>query len=385
MPILEPAELRQIRDAMITGNLTLIDRPELLYLVNPMVAAALPIYMVVLSQFNSDLINLNNYTNMPDGSIPLRNYLENVADKLYGKQEASVIQGMLEKVSTFTLTSSRPVNLVPKDAGNERAIFRDDMLDYDFLLTGSRVGAAVAKILVSGFEGGNPLITENGTQLVGSGTCWLATKDLIITNHHVINNRLRDNDFADDDDLLLQAKSATVQFDYDRQNANVTTVSVSELICSERNLDYALLRLANTLDRKPLSIHSRIMSPPPGDYVPVNIIQHPNGNPKRVAIRNNLVNSASDETLSYFTDTLSGSSGSPVFNDAWKVVALHRGWQPVVNINFQGKNTAYANYGTQILKIMAHIKQMDLAVWGEIRQAQAPNLDNIYFETFTLA
>ena len=55
----------------------------------------------------------------------------------------------------------------------------------------------------------------------------------------------------------------------------------------------------------------------------VNIIQHPNGLPKTIAIRNNLLTARSDTRLLYETDTDFGSSGAPVFNDQWDVVALH--------------------------------------------------------------
>lgn len=376
MPILEDKDLRAVRTAMTNGGIGLTQRADQLYLINPVIAASLPIRDNAYDQIFSDLRNLNTYTNMPDGSIPLLTYLENSVDKLFGKPEAEVLQDMVEKVSGFTLSSAHPVNLQAKDAKNEVAIHRDDMLDFGFLGQGYRAGASVAKILVNGFENGNPLLTDNGTQQVGAGTCWLLTPDLILTNHHVINNRLQDDVIVADKDFTLQAQNSTAQFDYDYQNANIQSVQVQELICADRALDYALLRLSAKLPRAPLPIHNRIVSPPPGEYLPVNIIQHPNGNPKRVAVRNNLVNSSSAELLTYFTDTLRGSSGSPVFNDTWKVVALHRGWQPVVNINFQGKDTAYVNYGTQILKILAHIKQSAPTAWDEVHKAH-PDLDGI--------
>ena len=58
----------------------------------------------------------------------------------------------------------------------------------------------------------------------------------------------------------------------------------------------------------------------------VTIIQHPGGEPKQIALRENFVLAlpdAADRYLYYQTDTTPGSSGSPVFNDDWEVVALH--------------------------------------------------------------
>ena len=55
----------------------------------------------------------------------------------------------------------------------------------------------------------------------------------------------------------------------------------------------------------------------------VNVIQHPGGILKMIAVRNNLLTHRTDRTLLYETDTLKGSSGAPVFNDSWEVIALH--------------------------------------------------------------
>jgi hypothetical protein len=57
------------------------------------------------------------------------------------------------------------------------------------------------------------------------------------------------------------------------------------------------------------------------DYV--NIIQHPYGLPKQIALYHNIVAFADDNRVQYLTDTDRGSSGSPVFDSNWNVVALH--------------------------------------------------------------
>lgn len=58
-----------------------------------------------------------------------------------------------------------------------------------------------------------------------------------------------------------------------------------------------------------------------GDYV--SIIQHPEGGLKRITVSENQVVNVYEHRLQYTTDTMKGSSGSPVFDDAWRVVALH--------------------------------------------------------------
>ncbi|WP_343624483.1 serine protease [Flavobacterium lindanitolerans] len=55
----------------------------------------------------------------------------------------------------------------------------------------------------------------------------------------------------------------------------------------------------------------------------VNIIQHPKGEMKQISLYHNIVTHTNDRVVQYLTDTLKGSSGSPVFNSDWEVVALH--------------------------------------------------------------
>jgi len=60
----------------------------------------------------------------------------------------------------------------------------------------------------------------------------------------------------------------------------------------------------------------------------LNIIQHPNAEPKQLALRENRLTDRLELMLHYETDTAPGSSGSPVFNDQWEVVALHHSGVP---------------------------------------------------------
>ena len=55
---------------------------------------------------------------------------------------------------------------------------------------------------------------------------------------------------------------------------------------------------------------------------PVNIIQHPAGRQKEIAIHENKVKRVLDKVIHYETDTEPGSSGSPVFNNNWDLVGL---------------------------------------------------------------
>ncbi len=68
---------------------------------------------------------------------------------------------------------------------------------------------------------------------------------------------------------------------------------------------------------------------------PVNVVGHPMGRLKEIAVRDNALVQRLDDFLHYRTDTEPGNSGSPVFNDQWEVVALHH--QGVPNTDRQGR------------------------------------------------
>jgi hypothetical protein len=112
---------------------------------------------------------------------------------------------------------------------------------------------------------------------------------------------------------------------------------------TENELDYALLRLAAPLGARPREPKPEPGAPnrgwifvPPADVWPfkpkmgVVIAQHAAGLPLRLAIdthaiddKKNLGPNAARTRVRYATNTLGGSSGSPVFDMEWNLIALH--------------------------------------------------------------
>lgn len=133
-------------------------------------------------------------------------------------------------------------------------------------------------------------------------------------------------------------------------------------------LDYAIVKIDKPLERIPLTLAPSSLKNLYNAQHPVNIIQHPAGQPKMLSIRNNRVHELTEWELSYFTDTESGSSGSPVCNDNWQVVALHRRWHKLPNrdVSYQGKQTDWDNRGTRIDRIIEDVKQNYPALLQEL-------------------
>jgi V8-like Glu-specific endopeptidase len=119
-------------------------------------------------------------------------------------------------------------------------------------------------------------------------------------------------------------------------------------------LDVCLAEVEETPGNPPLSSWGALelapaASPKAGDHV--TIIQHPQGGPKQIALTANQVVNVYQHWLQYSTDTLPGSSGSPVFNDDWKVVAIHHAGGELV-ANARG-DKMFANQGILLSSICA--------------------------------
>ena len=341
-------------------------------------------------QVDSDLRRMNQIRKLANGTIPLVPWLRNGIRVFRGFAQVTRFEDALEKVSSAGETTAGVVS--PNDVPSvdfEELITDgiDDLQEVSFLRLGALRLAAVAKLLVPVIEGGQQSKLPDGKPENGAGTGWLIGSDLLLTSYHVIRNRHPDAAPPSGDDLRLQALGTQARFFYDTDNAAGTEIGISDLLAvgKPKTQDYALLRLVTkpNIDYLPI-LNEQVTMPqsvktPKGTAVRVfvvNIIQHPNGGPKRVALRNNLVYAADYPRLHYFTDTLGGSSGSPVFNDQWRVVALHRGARPM-QAEFQGRRVGYVNEGIQIHAILtaldeqAQTDQHLAAALDQIRQEQA--------------
>lgn len=153
-----------------------------------------------------------------------------------------------------------------------------------------------------------------------SGSGFLTRGNIVVTNHHVLPDR-------------ETAREAVVQFNY-QMSVFGSDSPVDEYhlqpddffrSCSEH--DWSAVRVEGNPAKVwgVLDLNSKSV-PVDGDRI--NIIQHAGGGQKQVSCLANIVVFVGLGRLQYLTDTLPGSSGSPVFDRNWNVVAVHHsgGW-----------------------------------------------------------
>jgi V8-like Glu-specific endopeptidase len=327
-----------------------------------------------LTQFQLDLATLNNTERLANGEVPLVQFLKNAANqlRLRGRPEADDFEAIAQNIGnrTFGVPPMPNPQLLREVVQNEAIVGVDDMVDFAFLAKGIRVGQSVARIIVPRFEGGVLKQANNGPWTM-VGTAWVLAPTLMLTNHHVIAARLTGEPEPSPADFALQAGGSVVEFDFDAPGSVVKKIAVTKVEADSIDLDYSVIRLVSDAGRPALGFNPQRVVFGPASYDPVNIIQHPRGQPKRIAFRNNLLTGADNETIRYFTDTDFGSSGSPVCDDNWRVVALHRGAEFVKGVTFQGKSTAYVNFGSQLQAVLDKLQAQNADIHAELQQAQA--------------
>ncbi len=152
-----------------------------------------------------------------------------------------------------------------------------------------------------------------GGQLLAA---WAGTL-VVVTNFHVVN-RAR---LGPGHDLVVAFEDGPTGIPIQE----VVWESPAAMVGSNPpvSLDTAVLRLA----ADPPGLPSYQPSPDPGPKVDerVYVIGHPLGQDLALSLYDNEVVGASDVLLHYRAPTRPGSSGSPVFDDQWRLVGLHHG------------------------------------------------------------
>ncbi|RIK48232.1 MAG: hypothetical protein DCC57_13550 [Chloroflexi bacterium] len=269
--------------------------------------------------------------------------------------------GMAEMVGAVLSREVAPPGRTPIQALYERIIAQNDLLGAAFLLEGAQVSRSVGRITVR-TPAGRPLHW---------GTGFLVSSRLLLTNNHVIATR-------------AEAVPSVVEFNYYVQPDGRTSTSIlfalepQSFFITNPQLDYTLVAV-QAVNAAGVALESRGWNPMIPDQGKIlvgeraNILQHPQGEPQQLALRQNEITELLDDFLHYVSDTHQGSSGSPVFNDQWELFALHhagvpqrddqgrillRSGQPWDNRATTADQISWiANEGVRISRIVADLEQ----------------------------
>lgn len=216
--------------------------------------------------------------------------------------------------------------------GLERILGKSDLCSINFLTRGLEAAKAVARIRVRQPDGSGEWY----------GTGFLVAPGLLLTNNHVLAN-------AD------QAALGVAEFNFEHDLYGVEAprraynLTPSRLFFTDSGLDCTFVEVApRSFEGMPLSEFGHLplieASGKAIDEEWVSMIQHPGGQPKQIAIRDSQIvtlqaedvgNIDLDSFIHYTTDSEPGSSGAPVLNDQWQVVALHHRGVPDLNADGQ--------------------------------------------------
>ncbi len=193
-----------------------------------------------------------------------------------------------------------------------------DFLSVDFLRNGLRAARSVGRVVV-----------RRGGRGPTVGTGFLVSPRVMITNNHVLRE-------------AETAASATLEMGYEADGGRLVSapdefaLRPDAFFVTNRDLDFSLVAVSGvSAGGAPLSGFGFLpLIAEEGKIAvgrPVNVIQHPGGRPKEVTIRENRLLDlprAIPWAAHYEADTERGSSGAPVLNDRWEVVALHHSGVP---------------------------------------------------------
>lgn len=184
-----------------------------------------------------------------------------------------------------------------------------------------------------------------------TGTGFRIGSDLVLTNHHVL--------------FPEKIKAVTVQvdfgFDVDANGASLPVISLpgdTNTILGDQADDWAVVRVANMQPDIPVINLANAVVPADGERA--FIVQHPDGQQKRLGFVRNMITAVTNQSVQYLTDTQPGSSGAPVFNADGKLIALHhRGGTPTQKA---GMAPLTKNQGVRISRVVAGLAAQNVQV-----------------------
>jgi endonuclease G len=240
-------------------------------------------------------------------------------------------------VSPSALDANDPGAVEAAGAVLERIINTPDFVDVRYLEAGTLSARTVGRVD----------IRDHAGRVIGYGTGSLVTSRLLLTNHHVLPD-------------AETAANSEIEFNFENGidgrplQPMLFPLAPAAFFLTDEDLDFALVAVeASPAELAPFGFNRMISAEGKaiaGDFV--TIVQHPEGQKKQVALRDNRIVDVFDQFLHYEADTQPGSSGSPVFNDQWELVALHHASVPAPEHPELGK---FVNEGIRVSRLLAFI------------------------------
>lgn len=255
--------------------------------------------------------------------------------------------------------------LKPSRLDQERFIGKNDLVDLNYFLRGLNASRSVGRV---------HMLADTG-RLIGYATGFLVAPNLAITNHHVFP-------------MAEEVGRSVIEFGYERDFMGDEVIGAKFAfrpnVCfvASEPLDFALIAVepVSTEKKTRLSEFGWLRLNPALGKIDeeqfVTIIQHPSGQPKQLAIRENKLTRIEDDYLIYECDTAPGSSGAPVFNDMWQVVGMHATGVPAKDQNGNWLDRDYnpidensadedqvlwvSNAGVRASRIVASVQALEL-------------------------
>lgn len=184
-------------------------------------------------------------------------------------------------------------------------------------------------------------VDVKGTSQFGTG--FRIESSWLLTNWHVVHNRNG-----------VPANTITAEFGYEDNGSGgllASTMITCELplIASSQADDWAVVQITQPLSNS-IPIIKLTEAAIPQEEEMAYVIQHPNGDRKRLAYVRNQISYVDDRVIHYLADTQAGSSGSPVFNADGQLIGLHHaGGRPQEVI---GKAPLRKNEGIRISRVV---------------------------------
>lgn len=194
----------------------------------------------------------------------------------------------------------------------EIVLGRSNFLPASFLAVGTATANATAFVRASGTD-------FRGRTGSWSGTGFLLSPNILLTNHHVLNSP-------------AVAAGATAVFNFQTEPDGTPGTTASFRLNPQRlfitspiagGLDYTFCWVDGEPGRRFGTVRAarQTFGIAEGEFA--NIVSHPAGRMKEVSLQENLVRWQDDLVVHYTSDTEPGSSGAAVCNNAWSTVALH--------------------------------------------------------------